>query len=100
MRFMLIVRISTEGGNAAVREGRIGDVLQRSMDQLRPEAAYFGPLDGNRGCYLVVNFDDPSQIPSISETFFQNLHATVTFVRAMTPDELTKGVAALRQGGA
>ncbi len=96
MRFMLTVRFGMEAGNAAVSNGKVAQLLQSAMEQLKPEAAYFGPIDGNRGCYLVVNFDDPSRIPSITESFFQNLHATVTFVPVMSPDELAKGVAALQ----
>lgn len=100
MRFMLTVRFDMQAGNAAVSSGQVAQLLRSAMEQLKPEAAYFGPIDGNRGCYMVVNFDDPSQIPSITESFFQNLHATVTFVPVMNPDELARGVAALQQASA
>ena len=98
MRFMLIVRMSTEMANATVREGRVGDLLQRTMEQLQPEAAYFGPLDGSRTAFLVVNLDDPSKIPAISEPFFQELGARIDFIPVMTPEDLTRGLAALPQG--
>lgn len=100
MRFMLTARFNVEAGNDAVNNGRVGPLVQSVMEQLKPEAAYFGPIDGGRGCYLVINVEDPSQIPSISEPFFQNMHATVTFVPVMTAEELAKGVAALPQANA
>ena len=99
MRVMLIVRMSTEGGNAAVREGRVGGVLQRAMEQLRPEAAYFGPMDGARTAFLVIDLDDPVRIPAISEPFFQELGARVDFVPVMTAEEVARGVAALPPPG-
>lgn len=98
MRFMLIVRMSTEMANATVREGRVGDLLQRSIEQLQPEAAYFGPLDGMRTAFLVFNLDDPSKIPAISEPFYQELGARLDFIPVMTPEDLARGIAALPQG--
>ena len=95
MRFMLVDRMSTEQGNLAVREGRIGDVLQRAMERLHPEAAYFGPLDGVRTAFLVFDLDDPARIPAISEPFYQELGARLDFVPVMTAEELAAGIAAL-----
>ncbi len=98
MRFMLIVRMSTEMANITVREGRVGDLLQRTMEQLQPEAAYFGPLDGMRTAFLVFNLDDPSKIPAISEPFYQELGARLDFIPVMTAEDLARGIAALPQG--
>ena len=98
MRFMLIVRMSTEMANATVREGRVGDLLQRTMEQLQPEAAYFGPLDGMRTAFLVFNLDDPSKIPAISEPLYQELGARLDFIPVMSPEDLARGIAALGQG--
>ena len=99
MRFMLIVRMATEPGNAAVREGRVGEVIRRALEQLRPEAAYFGPMDGVRTGFLVVDIDDASRIPAVSEPFFQELGARVDFVPVMTAEEVAKGIAALGYTG-
>ena len=98
MRFMLIIRMSTDVANATVREGRIGDLLQRTLRQLQPEATYFGPMDGMRTAFLVINLDDPSRIPAITEPFFQELGARIDFIPVMTSEEVAKGVAALSQG--
>ncbi len=92
MRFMITVRFEVEAGNTAVSAGRVGPMIQSVMGHLKPEAAYFGPIDGGRGAFLVVNIDDVAQIPSISEPFFQNLGATVTFIPVMTAEDLAKGI--------
>jgi hypothetical protein len=47
-------------GNAGIKDGSLGQTLQTIVDELNPEAAYFGPIEGARGGYLVVNFDEPS----------------------------------------
>jgi hypothetical protein len=99
MRFLLIASMSTETANEVVRSGRIGQVMQKTLQQLKPEAAYFGPGNGVRTAYLVVNVDDVSQIPAISEPFFQEVGAKVEFIPVMTVEDLTKGLAALQQGG-
>ena len=93
MRFMIVVRFAGDAGNTAVSTGRVGPLIQSTLEQLKPEAAYFGPIDGGRGAYLVVNIDDASQLPSISEPFFQQLGATVTFLPVMTAEDLVKGIA-------
>ncbi len=88
MRFMLTFRIPMDEGNAAIKDGSIGPTLEAIIDELKPEAAYFGPIEGARGGYLVVNFEDPSQIPAIGEPLFLGLGATIQLSPVFTPEEL------------
>ena len=88
MRFMLTFRIPMEEGNAAIKDGSIGPTLEAIIDELKPEAAYFGPIEGARGGYLVVNFDEPSEIPAVAEPLFLGLGATVRISPVFTPEEL------------
>ena len=89
MRFMVTVRVPMDEGNAAVTDGSLGQTLETIIDDLKPEAAYFGPIEGARGGYFVVNMDDPSQIPAIAEPFFLGLGATIQITPVFTPDELS-----------
>ena len=89
MRFMVTVRVPMDEGNAAVTDGSLGQTLETIIDDLKPEAAYFGPIEGARGGYLVVNFDDPSQLPAVTELLFVGLGATIQFTPVFTPDELS-----------
>jgi alanyl-tRNA synthetase len=41
------------------------------MDQLRPEAAYFGPAGGRRHALFVFDLKDAAQIPVVAERFFE-----------------------------
>ncbi len=95
MRVMLIAHMSTEVSNAGVRDGRMGELLQRTMQQLKPEAAYFGPHDGGRTAFVVFDLEDVSQIPAVSEPFFQELGARVDIIPVMTAEDVARGLAAM-----
>ncbi len=88
MRFMLTFRIPPEEGTAAAKDGRIGDILQSILEDLKPEAAYFAEIEGARGGYLVVNMEEASQLPTIAEPLFLGLGATVQIHPAFTPDDM------------
>ena len=51
--------------------------MESIMEDLKPEAAYFVEDDGRRTGYIVVNIDDPSQIPAVVEPFFLGFNAEV-----------------------
>ena len=95
MRVMLIAHMSTEVSNQGVHDGRIGELLQRTMAQLKPEAAYFGPHEGGRTAFVVFDLEDVSQIPAVSEPFFQELGARVDIFPVMTAEDVARGLAAL-----
>jgi hypothetical protein len=77
-----------EEGNALIKDGRIGPAMESILDDLKPEAAYLGEIEGARGGYLVVNMDDGSQIPAIAEPLFLGLGATVKISPVFTPEEM------------
>src|SRR5215204_4679140 len=97
MRFMLTFRISTEKGNALTREGNLSQTVQSIVEEINPEAAYFGDMEGARGGYLVLNMDDASQIPAIAEPLFLGLDATVQIHPVMTPEDLERATPAIEQ---
>ena len=97
MRFMLTVRIPPEEGNAAMKDGRFMPAFQSILEELRPEAAYLTPIEGARGGYLVVNIDDPSQMPAIFEPLFLGLGATVQIHPVFTPDDMPRVTEAIEQ---
>jgi hypothetical protein len=97
MRFMLTFRIPMDKGNAWIRQGQVEQTMQSILGDLKPEAAYFGDMDGARGGYLVINMDDASQIPAMAEPLFLGLDATVEFHPVMTPEDLQKAGSAIQQ---
>jgi hypothetical protein len=97
MRFMLTFLISPEKGHALAREGNLRPTVQAIVEQINPEAAYFTPIEGARGGYLVVNLDDASQIAAMAEPLFLGLDATVEIHPVMKGEDLDRATPALEQ---
>jgi hypothetical protein len=93
---MLRAVIDTQVSNAAVKSGRLGEIVQSVIDRLDPEAAYFGPGEGGRSCTLVFDMQDSSMMPSITEPLFQELGAKIDIYPVMNREDLAKGLAALQ----
>jgi hypothetical protein len=90
MRILMNIRLPHEPFNAAVRQGKVGLTLKRILEEARPEAVYFTEQDGARGCVMVVNVNDASEIPALAEPWFLNFNADCEFRIAMTPADLEK----------
>ena len=97
MRFMLTFRIPMDKGNAAIKDGSLPQTIQSILEELKPEAAYFGGIEGARGGYLVVNMDDASQMPAFAEPLFLGLGATIQAHPVMVPEDLEKAGPDLEQ---
>ena len=88
MRMLMHVQFPLEPFNTAVRDGTAGEKIQRILEAIKPEAAYFSEQDGKRGGTLVVNVNSPSDVPALAEPFFLTFNAAVEFRIAMTPEDL------------
>ena len=88
MRILVTFSINPEKGDQLIKEGRIGETMGSILDELQPEAAYFTDVDGTRGVFLVVDMEDASQIPAITEPLFSQMGATVHMQPVMTPEDL------------
>ncbi len=97
MRFMLTCRMPLEKGNELAKNGTLAQTVQTIMEELQPEAVYFGDIEGARGGYIVVNMDDASQLPAVTEPLFQGLGATIQVHPVMTPEDLAKGTPAIEE---
>jgi hypothetical protein len=93
MRMLLKVQMDVEAGNRAIRDGSWGQVMERMMPLLQPEAAYFTAQDGKRTGLIFFDLKDPTQIPAIAEPFFMAVNASVDLTPVMTPDEVRAGIA-------
>ena len=96
MRFMLTFRVPPEKGNEMIKDGTLPETLQTILEDLKPEAAYFSDIEGARGGYLVVDMDDASQMPALSEPLFLGLGATIQAHPVMVPEDLEKAGADLQ----
>jgi hypothetical protein len=84
------VMLPHEPFNAAVRNGTAGQRIQAILDDLKPEAVYFTEYEGRRGAIMIINVDDPSQVPKFSEPWFLQFNADCRFHIVMTPEDLAK----------
>ena len=98
MRVMLKFTIpTTEESNSSIRDGSIGQTMEGILGKLQPEAAYFCPIDGKRGGYIVFNMEEASDSVTKLEPFWLELGATVETVPVMNADDLRTGLQTLEQ---
>jgi hypothetical protein len=90
MRMLLNIRLPHDPFNAFVRDGSIGELIERILAELKPEAAYFTEQNGTRGAILIVNLDEPAQIPKFAEPWFLTFNADCEFRVVMVADDLKK----------
>lgn len=97
MRMMLKFTLPIEKGNQAFNDGSLQATMESLMNKVKPEAAYFAPLEGKRAGMLFFDVAEPSQIVEYAEPLFLNLNAEVEIVPVMNADDLRKGLATTRQ---
>jgi hypothetical protein len=93
MRMMLKFTLPVEKGNEAFHSGALRTINEALIEKLKPEAAYFSPLDGKRGGMLFFEMRDPSQIVEAVEPLFLGLNASVELIPVMNAEDLQKGLA-------
>ncbi|MEU1181291.1 hypothetical protein ABZ464_27320 [Streptomyces sp. NPDC005820] len=95
MRMMMKASMDTERANELIRNGTLGKLIQESLEQIKPEAAYFTADGGRRTAYLFFDMADPSDMPVISEPFFLELGADITYTPVMNREDVQKGLSRL-----
>jgi Domain of unknown function (DUF3303) len=95
MRVMARISMPVEPANQAIKDGKLGALMQQAADRWHPEALYFTTFDGRRTAYMVFNMSDPSDIPPFAEPFFMDLQAEVELAPVMDGADLQKGLSQL-----
>ncbi len=96
MRMMLVAHLGTAAATARIEDGSLPPLMQRTMERLKPEAAYFGPNDGCRTAFIVFDMTDPSDLPEMTEPMFAELNARVDIFPVMDQDDLRRGLSQLQ----
>ena len=92
MRMMVRWTVPVEKGNETIKDGSLAKTIQSLLEELKPEAAYFWPEDGERGGMMVFDMADTTQIPQIAEPLFMKIDAAVEFVPVMNADDLKQAL--------
>ena len=97
MRTVLKFTIPVEAGNTTIRNGTLAKTIESVLEDLKPEAAYFFPHDGERSGFVVFDLKEPSQIPIIAEPLFIALNAKVEFHPVMNVEDLKKALSGVEK---
>jgi hypothetical protein len=95
MRVMAMVTMPVEAGNQAVKDGSVGKLIQTAAERWKPEAMYFGGVEGKRTAFFVFDMPDSSDVVPFAEPFFQGINAGVAIIPIMSADDLQKGLGKL-----
>lgn len=87
--------MDTEKANEAVRNGTLDKLIHEVAEQVKPEAAYFTAENGRRTAFMVFDMQDSSEMPMVSERFFQDLGADISYTPVMNMDDVQRGLSRL-----
>jgi hypothetical protein len=91
MRMMLYVTYPTERFNEMLKEGRVGPAVKRILEDIKPEAVYFGEREnGERGAIVVVDMPTAADLSRFTEPWYLTLGARVQVRVAMTPEDVER----------
>ena len=90
MRMIVDMEFPIEPFNTMVKNGTAGQVIQKVMEAIKPEAMYFAARNGKRGGTMIVDLPDASSIPKVAEPLFLAFEAKLVFHPCMTPEDLAK----------
>ena len=88
MKFIVEARLPLEPFNSYVRQGVAGDKIGEVLGAIGPEFVYFTDHGPGRGVTMVVDLEDFSQLPHVTEPFMLTFDAAVHYRIAISPDEL------------
>jgi len=92
MRLMLKFAIPAERGNAAAKDGTLGQAIENLIKATKADAAYFTMINGKRGGMIFFEENDTSRLPQINEPMIAALDAAIEIVPVLTLDELKRGL--------
>lgn len=97
MKFLVHATMDVEAGNAAFLDGSIVTKIQKCLNDVKPEAVYFGIANGQRSIYLIVNVDSMDKLPEIAEPLWLDFKANIEVTPLMTPADLEKAGASFQR---
>jgi hypothetical protein len=88
MKFIIEVDFPLEPFNSYVRQGTVGEKIGEVLGAIKPEVIYFTDNGVGRGAVMIVDLENASQAPHVTEPLMLNFDASVHYRVAMSPEEL------------
>jgi len=95
MRMLMTVQMETEAASRSMQDGSLPKLMESTLEQLHPEAAYFSTHEGLRTAYIVFDLQDPARMVEVAEPLFAGLNAKIDLTPAMKPEDLREGMSRL-----
>ena len=92
MKFLLRMHMPTEYGNKMLQDPNFPKKLEGLLNQIKPEAVYFAPVEGERGIYMIVNLPSADMIAGVAEPIWTTLNGKLDFTPVMELSDLQKGL--------
>jgi hypothetical protein len=90
MRFMCTITIPSMTGNAAIMSGKLFPQIKKAVENLKPEALYFGIAKGQRTMYMVVDIPSADKLPWTFEAFWLDWGTDIKLSPIMTLADMEK----------
>ncbi len=90
MRFLCEITLPAASGNASIKNGMLFHQLQKIFDDLKPEAMYFGIMNGQRTMYMVFDIPSADKLPWTFEPFWLDWNADITITPVMDRSDMEK----------
>jgi hypothetical protein len=94
MRIHAEITVPACQGNAGIEDGTMPVTIQKIMNTLKPEAAYFGIKHGQRTFFFIFDLPSEDKMVTFFEPFWMGMEADVSITPVMTKNELEKGLGA------
>ncbi len=92
MKFLLRLHFPTESGNKMLQDPNFPKKLEGVLNQIKPEAVYFTPIEGERGIIMIVNLPSADMIATIGEPLWMTFNCKLDLTPVMELSDLQKGL--------
>jgi len=92
MKFLVRLHMPTEHGNKMLQDPNFPKKLEGVLNQIKPEAVYFTPIEGERGIYMIVNLPSADMIATIVEPLWMTFNCKLDLTPVMELSDLQKGL--------
>lgn len=92
---LMKIQMDTPASNEAIKQGKLLELIESSLKELQPEAAYFTTENGCRTAFIFFDLAEPSRMPKIAEPFFMQIDAKISYTPVMNPEDLRKDLSAI-----